>query len=166
MSYFIFEWVLAFLTYKVLIATNLAGCCVLDQTSTQTLWSQRLDRETVLGGVLTNTGTFPWTNLMGRWSSQLQFSSPGEISRPVQRSLGNLLLFLLEILWWELALSSLVTYYSQPRGVCSGEMAHFCLMSEQGRAKGWWGENRKNWQYIMFLNRETAHIWPENCGKR
>lgn len=169
MSYFIFDWAFAFLTYKILIATNLADVVSwlkLAQTSAQILHSQRLYRKTLCweGGVLTNTDTFLWTNLIGSWISQLQSSSLGEIIRPVQRSLGNLLLFLLGILWWELVLSSLVTHYSQPGGVCRREMAHLCLMREQGRAEGWWGKNRKNWQWSLFVNKETARVGPRNVG--
>lgn len=157
MSYFLFDWAFAFLTYKVLIATNLVDVVSWikpAQSSAQTLESQRLYRKTLCWEVCSQTDNFPWI-------SHLQSSSLGEIIKPVQRSLGNLLLFLLEILWWELVLSSLVTPYSQPGGECSGEMAHLCLMSEQGRAEG----RTEKIGNVACLWTETAHVGPGNVGR-
>lgn len=124
------------LHYKVLIASNLAGCIDLDQAG-----SDLLHRHYAVKGFTgkfctgrsarKHTDTFPWTDFTGSWDSQLQSSSPGEISSPVQGLLGDLLLFLPEILRGQLALCSLVTHYSRPGGACSkGEMVHLCLMRE------------------------------------
>lgn len=65
------------------------------------------------------------------WTNFTSSSSLGEIRRLVHRLLQDLLPFLPEIVWGQLALCSLLTCYSQPGGVCSkGEVVQLCLMSE------------------------------------
>lgn len=121
---------------KVLIASDLAKCSDLDQAG-----SDILHRPYAVKGftgklcpgrsTCKDTDTFPPTNFTDSWDSQLQSSSLGEISSPVQRLLGDLLLFLLEILGGQLASCSLIAHCSQPEGMCSeGEMVHLCPVRE------------------------------------